>query len=89
MIPVQPLDGSKIIVWNKLAYFGIIAAILTLALIYWNIPTFSFWWALHGYFMMESAVSVRVVWVILSEALKKEIVKFSLFKIKQSWKFWV
>ena len=42
MIPVQPLDGSKIIVWNKLAYFGIIAAILTLALIYWNIPTFSF-----------------------------------------------
>jgi Zn-dependent protease len=42
MIPVQPLDGSKIIVWNKFAYFGIIAGILTLALIYWNLPTFSF-----------------------------------------------
>ena len=42
MIPVQPLDGSKIIVWNKAAYFGIIGGIVTLALIYWNTPTFSF-----------------------------------------------
>ena len=38
MIPVQPLDGSKVIMWSKGAYFGIIAAILTLAMIYWNSP---------------------------------------------------
>ena len=42
MIPVQPLDGSKIIVWNKIVYFGIIAGILALTLLYWNAPTISF-----------------------------------------------
>lgn len=42
MIPVQPLDGSKIIVWNKAAYFGIIGGIVTLAFVYWNMPTFTF-----------------------------------------------
>lgn len=30
MIPFQPLDGSKVIVWNKGAYFGIILAILAI-----------------------------------------------------------
>ena len=30
MIPIQPLDGSKVIVWNKGAYFGIILAILAI-----------------------------------------------------------
>jgi Zn-dependent protease len=30
MIPIQPLDGSKVIVWNKSAYFGIILAILAI-----------------------------------------------------------
>tara|TARA_B100000686_G_C16364382_1_gene749362 strand:+ start:87 stop:758 length:672 start_codon:yes stop_codon:yes gene_type:complete len=30
MIPIQPLDGSKVIVWNKGAYFGIILAILSI-----------------------------------------------------------
>jgi Zn-dependent protease len=38
MIPVQPLDGSKVIMWSKPAYLGIIAAIFTLAMIYWNSP---------------------------------------------------
>ena len=42
MIPVQPLDGSKIIVWNKAAYFGIVGGIITLAIAYWFMPTFSF-----------------------------------------------
>jgi Zn-dependent protease len=30
MIPIQPLDGSKVIVWNKGAYFGIILAVLAI-----------------------------------------------------------
>jgi len=30
MIPIQPLDGSKVIIWNKGAYFGIILAILAI-----------------------------------------------------------
>jgi len=30
MIPFQPLDGSKVIVWNKAAYFGIILAIVSI-----------------------------------------------------------
>tara|TARA_B100000959_G_scaffold283281_1_gene351783 strand:- start:640 stop:1362 length:723 start_codon:yes stop_codon:yes gene_type:complete len=30
MIPFQPLDGSKVIVWNKGAYFGIILAIISI-----------------------------------------------------------
>ena len=38
MIPVQPLDGSKVMMWSKLAYLGIIAAIFTLAMVYWNSP---------------------------------------------------
>ena len=38
MIPVQPLDGSKVIMWSKTAYLGIIAAIFALAMIYWNSP---------------------------------------------------
>ena len=38
MIPVQPLDGSKVIMWSKPAYLGIIAAIFTLAMVYWNSP---------------------------------------------------
>ena len=38
MIPVQPLDGSKVIVWSKTAYLGIIAAIFALAMVYWNSP---------------------------------------------------
>ena len=42
MIPVQPLDGSKIIVWNKAAYFGIVGGIISLAIAYWYMPTFSF-----------------------------------------------
>ena len=42
MIPVQPLDGSKIIAWNKAAYFGIVGGIITLAIAYWFMPTFSF-----------------------------------------------
>ena len=42
MIPVQPLDGLKIIVWNKAAYFGIVGGIITLAIAYWFMPTFSF-----------------------------------------------
>ena len=41
MIPVQPLDGSKVIVWSKPAYFGILIAIFSLAMIYWNIPLIS------------------------------------------------
>ena len=41
MIPVQPLDGSKIIVWNKAAYFGIVEELL-LWQSYWFMPTFSF-----------------------------------------------
>jgi Zn-dependent protease len=41
MIPVQPLDGSKIIAWSKYAYFGIIIAIFSIAMIYWNIPVIS------------------------------------------------
>ena len=31
MIPVQPLDGSKVIVWSKTAYFGILIAIFALS----------------------------------------------------------
>ena len=38
MIPVQPLDGSKVIMWSKPAYLGIIAAIFALAMVYWNNP---------------------------------------------------
>jgi len=38
MIPIQPLDGSKVIMWSKLAYLGIIAAIFALAMVYWNSP---------------------------------------------------
>ena len=30
MIPFQPLDGSKVIVWNKAAYFGIILTIVSI-----------------------------------------------------------
>jgi len=37
MIPIQPLDGSKVIMWSKPAYLGIIAAIFALAMVYWNI----------------------------------------------------
>ena len=37
MIPIQPLDGSKVIMWSKTAYLGIIAAIFALAMVYWNI----------------------------------------------------
>ena len=60
MIPVQPLDGSKIIVWNKLAYFGIIAAILTLALICGIFYLFILMGTIDT-FTVEYAVSVRVV----------------------------
>ena len=38
MIPIQPLDGSKVIMWSKSAYFGIVAAIFALAMVYWNAP---------------------------------------------------
>ena len=38
MIPVQPLDGSKVIMWSKTAYLGIIVAIFALAMVYWNAP---------------------------------------------------
>ena len=38
MIPVQPLDGSKVIMWSKPAYLGIITAIFALAMVYWNSP---------------------------------------------------
>ncbi len=38
MIPVQPLDGSKVLMWSKTAYLGIIAAIFALAMVYWNSP---------------------------------------------------
>ena len=38
MIPVQPLDGSKVIAWSKTAYIGIIGAILVMAMAYWNAP---------------------------------------------------
>ena len=41
MIPIQPLDGSKIIVWSKYAYFGIIGAIFSVAMLYWNIAPLS------------------------------------------------
>ena len=41
MIPVQPLDGSKIIAWNVYAYFGIIAAIFSIAALYWSIAPIS------------------------------------------------
>ena len=41
MIPIQPLDGSKIIVWSKYAYFGIIAAIFSVTMLYWNIAPLS------------------------------------------------
>ena len=41
MIPIQPLDGSKVIVWSKAAYFGILVAIFSLAMVYWNIPLIS------------------------------------------------
>ena len=39
MIPVQPLDGSKVMMWSKPAYLGIIAAIFALAMVYWNIQS--------------------------------------------------
>ena len=38
MIPIQPLDGSKIIFWNKLAYAGILLGVFGVAMLYWNIP---------------------------------------------------
>ena len=38
MIPVKPLDGSKVIAWSKIAYIGIIGAILAMAMVYWNAP---------------------------------------------------
>ena len=38
MIPVQPLDGSKVIMWSKTAYLGINVAIFALAMVYWNAP---------------------------------------------------
>lgn len=41
MIPVQPLDGSKVIVWSKPAYCGILIAIFALAMAYWNVPLIS------------------------------------------------
>jgi len=41
MIPVQPLDGSKIIAWSKYAYFGIIIAIFSGAMLYWTIDPIS------------------------------------------------
>lgn len=41
MIPVQPLDGSKVIVWSKTAYCGILIAIFALAMAYWNVPLIS------------------------------------------------
>jgi Zn-dependent protease len=41
MIPVQPLDGSKIIAWNTYAYFGIIIAIFSVAALYWSIAPIS------------------------------------------------
>ena len=41
MIPVQPLDGSKVIVWSKPAYFGILIAIFAIAMAYWNVPLIS------------------------------------------------
>ena len=41
MIPIQPLDGSKIIAWSKYAYFGIIAAIFAVANLYWTISPIS------------------------------------------------
>ena len=41
MIPVQQLDGSKKIVWSKYAFFGIIIAIFSIAMIYWNVEPIS------------------------------------------------
>ena len=41
MIPVQPLDGSKIIIWSKYAFFGIIITIFSIAMIYWNVEPIS------------------------------------------------
>ena len=41
MIPMQPLDGSKIIAWNTLAYFGIIFAIFSVAALYWGVDPIS------------------------------------------------
>jgi len=38
MIPVPPLDGSKVIAWSKPAYIGIIGVILVMAMAYWNAP---------------------------------------------------
>ena len=38
MIPVQPLDGSKVMMWSKTAYLSIVAAIFALAMVYWNSP---------------------------------------------------
>ena len=38
MIPIQPLDGSKVMMWSKSAYLGIVAAIFALAMVYWNAP---------------------------------------------------
>ena len=34
MIPIQPLDGSKIIFWDKRAYAGIIIGIFSIAVLY-------------------------------------------------------
>jgi Zn-dependent protease len=40
MIPVPPLDGSKIMAWSSAAWGGIVAGILALAMVYWTIPPF-------------------------------------------------
>ena len=40
MIPVPPLDGSKIMAWSSAAWGGIVAGILALAIVYWTIPPF-------------------------------------------------
>ena len=40
MIPVPPLDGSKIMAWSNAAWGAILAAILALAMVYWTITPF-------------------------------------------------
>ena len=40
MIPVPPLDGSKIMAWSNAAWGAILAAILALAMVYWTIMPF-------------------------------------------------
>ena len=40
MIPVPPLDGSKIMAWSSAAWGGIVAGILALAMVYRTIPPF-------------------------------------------------